>query len=143
MPTKKHGRKLEPKLKLITAKDVILGALDRKPTRVEMPMWGGIVLMAPMTGEARDRFEADTLTLKERNTQDPNKSLHNFRARLVSLCLVDEAGVLLFTASDVAALGEKSGAALDRLFDCAREINGMTEADVEELSGNSEGAPSA
>ena len=38
--------------------------------------------------------------------------------------------------ADMEALGEKSAAALQRVFDVARRLSGMSESDVEELTKN-------
>jgi len=43
--------------------------------------------------------------------------------------------------SDVKALGEKSAAALERVFDVARKLSGLSEDDVEELAGDFDDAP--
>ena len=65
------------------------------------------------------------------------------RARLVGLTVIDETGQRLFTDDEVDLLGAKSGAALDRVFAVAQKLNGLSGADVEELSKNSSGVPSA
>ena len=38
---------------------------------------------------------------------------------------------------DVKALGKKSSLALNRVFEVAQRLNGLTERDMEELAGNS------
>ena len=65
------------------------------------------------------------------------------RARLVGLTVIDEGGQRLFTDDEVDLLGAKSGAALDRIFAIAQKLNGLSGADVEELTKNSSGVPSA
>jgi hypothetical protein len=63
------------------------------------------------------------------------KKLQNFRARFVASCIVDEDGNRLFSDKDLVSLGRKSSAPISRLFDVCRELNGMTDADVEEIEG--------
>lgn len=87
-----------------------------------------------MTGTDRDKFEA--CMVGKNGKPDPAKGLENFRARLAAACIVDEDGHRLFTEKDVAALGRKSAAALDRVADAAQRISAMSQEDVEELAGN-------
>lgn len=74
--------------------------------------------------------------------RDRKVDLTNMRARLVALSVVDEAGQRVFTDDEVDLLGAKSGAALDRVFAAAQELNGLSGADVEALTKNSSAAPS-
>ena len=40
----------------------------------------------------------------------------------------------MFTDADVVALGAKSAAALDRIYDVATRLSGITDEDVEEIA---------
>ena len=82
------------------------------------------------TGSDRDKWEADTYGGDKPKVDD-------FRARFVALCLVDEKGNRLFTDKEVAQLGAKSVAALDRVYRAAQKLNALGEADSEELEKNS------
>jgi hypothetical protein len=64
------------------------------------------------------------------------EDLRNARARLVVLAAVDEAGAPLFDANDAAALGRRNSAALDRLFEAACRLSGISDGDVKELEEN-------
>jgi hypothetical protein len=64
--------------------------------------------------------------------------LNNLRAHLVSLSVVDEQGQRLFTEQDIEALGSKSCSALQRIWNVARRLSGLSDEDVEELTKNSE-----
>ena len=64
-------------------------------------------------------------------------NMSNIRARLCQVSLVDEAGVLLFNSNDIAKLGGKSAAALDRCFEVASRLSGISKDDVEDLEKNS------
>ncbi len=110
------------------SRDEILSASDLNVEEVDVPEWGGSVLVRTMTGAERDRMESEFLA--ERTT--------NVRARLAAVVLCDEAGRRLFSDQDIALLGAKSGAALDRVFAVAMHLNGMTKRDVDELEKNSE-----
>lgn len=117
----------------LLTKDQILGTDDRQAIEEEVPEWGGSVLLAPMSAIERDAFEASMLDNKGKS--DKNR-LRNFRARFIASCIVDESGNRLFSDKDIVALGQKSAAAVSRLFEKCRDINGMTDSDVEEIEKN-------
>lgn len=104
------------------SRDAILKAQDLKREAVEVPEWGGSVLVRQMTASERDRFEA-RLFVGDGATRTINQD--NLRAKLCALCIVDEQGKRMFEDADIAALGGKSAAALNRVFDVAQRINGM------------------
>ena len=116
----------------VLTKADILGKCDRQPVEVEVPEWGGTVLVAIMSGEARDAFEAEMVASRERG-----EMTKNLRARYVARCVVDADGNRLFDESDIPALGSKSGAALDRVYEAALHANKVTAQDIDELEGNS------
>lgn len=99
---------------------------------VAVPQWGGKkVRLKMMTAMERDQFEASTVDNRG-GKQKPN--LANLRARLVSRCVVNAKGELLFTSGYVSRLGaEKSAAAIDFLFQECQRLNGFTKEDIEEL----------
>lgn len=109
------------------SRDDILGAKDIKTVEVEVPEWGGSVLIGMMTGAGRDKFETDMLT---------DKGRVNVRAKLAALTLVDEEGNHLFKYDEAEELGNKSAAALSRVFDEACKLNRITSDDVADLEGN-------
>ena len=124
----------------LLSKTAILAAQDLQTEDFEVPEWGGAVRVRSFTGRERDAFEASMVRGEGR---DRKVDLTNMRARLVGLTVIDETGQRLFTDEEVDLLGAKSGAALDRVFAVAQKLNGLSGADVEELSKNSSGVPSA
>ncbi len=124
----------------LLSKTAILAAQDLQTEDVEVPEWGGAVRVRSFTGRERDAFEA---SMVRGDGRDRKVDLTNMRARLVGLTVIDETGQRLFTDEEVDLLGAKSGAALDRVFAVAQKLNGLSGADVEELSKNSSGVPSA
>ena len=124
----------------LLSKTAILAANDLKSEDIEVPEWGGAVRVRSFTGRERDAFEASMVRGEGR---DRKVDLTNMRARLVGLTVIDETGQRLFTDDEVDLLGAKSGAALDRIFAIAQKLNGLSGADVDELSKNSSGVPSA
>jgi len=90
------------------------------------------VLVRGMTGRERDAFEVSLMQPGRggRKVLDPA----NVRAKLVARCVVDDDGGRLFTDADVAELGGKSAAAVDRVYAVAARLSGMGADDQEELT---------
>lgn len=120
----------------VLTKSDILKVNDLKIEKVPVPEWGGYVLIRSLAASELDDFEASILT------EDGSKDYSNVRARFVSRCLIDESGNVLFNEEEAGMLGEKSAAAVDRIYDAATKLNGRSQADMEELAKNSAAAPS-
>lgn len=116
------------------SRDVILGADDLTYEDVDCPEWGGTVRIRSLSGTERDRWES--AFIGRDGTPHVDKSYEGIRARLVVACAVDADGNQLFGRDDVKKLGAKSAAPLDRLFDAAQRLSGLSDQDVEELAGN-------
>lgn len=129
--------------RLLGAKD-ILDAEDFTYTIVEVPEWAGSVVVRSGSGTERDAFEASLVTFKGKQRIT---NTNNIRAKLCRLAIVDPADPelrkSLFDDRQIMALGRKSAAALDRVYDAAARLWGLSNDDVEELAKNSEGAGSA
>jgi hypothetical protein len=124
-------------MKILT-KDQKLAAEDLKKEPVEVPEWGGAVIVSTMTGAARDAFEYEVYGMK-----GEDKNIENIRAKIVAAAVVDENGDPMFKGSaDVVALGRKSVKALDRVFTVAKRLNGIGAKDMEELEKNLPAVPS-
>lgn len=124
----------------LLSKDQILSAEDRKYETLPVPEWNGEVRLRSLSGRDRDKFETSMVKINKRGQREDN--LDNLRARLVALCLVDEDDKVLFPNDyDVKQLGEKSVAALQKVFNKCQEMNGMTDEDVEELAEGFDSAP--
>jgi hypothetical protein len=116
------------------SRDQILIAPDIKTVEIDVPEWGGSVLVRGLTGAQRDKFEMSILEIRG------NKRImktEDIRAKLVALSIVDDAGAVVFTDSDIRALSDKSAAALTRVFTIARTLSGLADEDIEELEKNS------
>lgn len=122
------------------SKDAILQAHDVLIEDVEVPEWGGTVRVRGLSGLERDALEESTIEGRGKNRR---VSLMNFRAKLVVRSVVDESGRRVFDDADVAALGRKSAAALNRVVEVAQRLAGITEEDVEELTQDFESAPTS
>ncbi len=122
----------------------ILDADDLQVEEVPVPEWGGAVLVRGLTGAERDRFEASAAVARggKRGLAGLERSLQNFRARVVAMATIGEDGKRLFTDADAKELGEKSAFALERVFDAIWRLSGLTEAEVSELAEDFGGAQS-
>lgn len=107
------------------SKQDILAKSCAKTQTIAVPEWGGEVNIRTITAAERDKFELQC-----------SESFVNVRARLCSLAICDESGKRLFDDTDVAALGEKDAAPINRIFEAARKLNGFTDEDIEELEKN-------
>lgn len=112
----------------------ILSAVDAVSEPVSVPEWGGEVIVRGMTGTERDAFEA---SIRPKGVLD----LRNARAKLLVRVLVNETGTRLFADVQAGELGKRSAAVIERLYDVAARLSGMSEQTVEELEGNSEAEP--
>ena len=115
------------------SKDDILKAADLTTEEVDVPEWGGTVLVRGLTGLERDEYEVSMMV---RYGGEMVQDLANARAKLVAKCVVGDDGKRLFTDADAGALGEKSGAVIDRIFDVACRLSGLRGEDVEAMTAN-------
>jgi hypothetical protein len=89
----------------------------------------GKIYLRGMDGFARDQFDNAVLESGD------DKVVEKMRALLVSLCVCDEKGVLLFTPEDVDLLNGRSGDVLGKIADIVIEVNGLNKKEVNQ--GNS------
>lgn len=117
----------------------VLQANDIKREEVEVPEWGGTLLVQSLRGEERDALEGSMIEGKGKNSR---VNLNNLRAKLVARSVVDESGSRIFTDADIPLLTKKSAAALNRVYEVAQRLSRITQEDVDELTKNSETAQS-
>jgi len=118
------------------------GIDDTKVEAVIMPEWGGKTLyVRSLTGEERDYFEEQSLVKKGKGRET---SLKNMRARLVvlSVCHGPTNYEPVFVPADVQWLTKKNSKPLDRLFEVAGRLSGITDRDLDELQKNSKSGQS-
>ena len=111
-------------------------ALPRE--RVEVPELGGYVMVQGMSGTDRDAWEK-SLVVGRGKRRDVNTE--NVRAKLAVRCLVDDDGARLFEDGDVAILGKLRVDVLNRIFETAQRLSGVSDEDIDELKKSS--APEA
>lgn len=124
------------KRRLLT-REAILGASDIQTEEVEVPEWGGAVLVRGLSAKETNRLGVASSV---RAQADQAGAAERFPIDLVALAIVDEDGHRLFADADVEALGQKSGAALMRVFVVAQRLSGLDSAEI--MAKNSASAPS-
>jgi hypothetical protein len=112
-------------------KSDILSVADVTVREVPVPEWGGAVMVKTLSGAERDAWEASRGL-----GGDGPRDLVNVRASLCVRAIVDEDGNRLFADDEIAVLGEKSAAALDRVYAVAADLSKVSEDDIAELEGN-------
>ena len=117
------------------SKGQLLAARALPREEVSVPELGGTVIVQGMSAAQRDAFEASLMVGRGRR-RDINTA--NLRAKLIAFCVVDEAGLRVFSDEDVTALGEVRVDVVNRIFAVAQRLSGVSEEDIEEL-----GRPSA
>ena len=123
----------------LLTKQEILNIQDIEIEQVDVVEWGGHVFVKGMSGLERDTFEA---SIVQQRGKDAKVNMVNIRAKLAAQTICDEEGVRMFTEKDVHALGKKSANALQRVFDVAQKLSGITGDDVDELAAELEKNPS-
>ncbi len=110
---------------MLLTKEQILDASDLPHEDVDVPEWGGTVRVRTMTGTERDAWES-SISRVENGKAVPDT--HNLRAKLAVRVLIGEDGQRLFTRSEIDALAAKSAKPLDRIFDVAARLSGLSDA---------------
>ena len=123
----------------LLTKQEILDIQDIEIEQVDVVEWGGHVFVKGMSGIERDTFEA---SIVQQRGKDARVNMVNIRAKLAAQTICDEEGVKMFTEKDVHALGKKSASALQRVFDVAQRLSGITSGDIDELAEDLEENPS-
>lgn len=119
----------------VLKRDDILKADDIKYQDVECPEWNGTVRIKVMSGTERDSYESSVYEVKDGGVKFKRDDV---RSKLLSKCIVDDDGKRIFTDSDIKELGKKSSLVLDRLFDVAQIINGLSKESVDQARKNSQ-----
>lgn len=101
--------------KVLSAAD-ILGAEDLQVIEVEVPEWGGVVRLRPMTAEEAIGYNK-TVTAGDKR---------HGAVILAGMCIVNDEGKPAFSDEQVQQLAKKSLAALMRIQRVALKINGLT-----------------
>jgi hypothetical protein len=114
---------------MATLRESILAADDLPRREVPTPEWAKFgaksVWVRGLTAAERDDYEQSLTERAEDGGVRAKVVQHNIRAAFVARVIVDAQGVRVFTDKDIEALGNKSAAVIDRLWDVGRELSGM------------------
>lgn len=113
-------------------KQQILEAKDIRYVDVEVPEWGGKVRVKMMTGTERDAYEASLYEVKAGadGKSDIRFNREDMRCKLLARVIVDEQGRRLFADAEIRTLGQKSAAALERVYKEAQRLNALDDEAV-------------
>ena len=124
-------------------RDAILNQDDRRIEKLSIPEWKTI------DGDVMDVYirtlKSTEIDAWEQSISDKNfeaTRLTNFRARYCVKVLCDEDGKRTFTDEEAGALGEKSAAAVSRIFEAGQKLNKQDATAIDDAEGNSEAVPS-
>lgn len=115
---------------------------DRKWEDVPVPEWGGEVRLMELSSADRGYIEAGSVVANGQSPTMRVDSLKTYREKLVAMAMVDEAFKRVYSNKEMAELGLKSGAIIERLAAKVQELSGMGRFAVKEAEGNSDAAPS-
>jgi hypothetical protein len=105
--------------------------LSSKVVPFDVPEWGGVVYIRPMSVGELDDYSNAVVRAK------PSGGLPNFRAGLVAKCLCDESGKRLFSDEEILVLGQKNAVVMNRLYKACDDLNDISPKKVEDIAGNS------
>lgn len=143
---------------LISKQTILATKKNLKFELVDVPEWGGEVIICELTGKQRDAFEASIVQMGSNGSRQMN--LQNLRARLASKCIADpddfdiveiidsatnqviKKPVLkndrairrMFNDIEANDLGDLSASTLQRIFNASQRLSGITDTDVNELA---------
>jgi hypothetical protein len=115
------------------SKSDILEAKDIESEAVEVPEWGGKVMVYGLTAGEKDLYEEGMISEAKGKTV----TLADATARLCALCIRDDKGKHVFAMHDITSLSNKSSKALNRVSKVAQRLSGMGKDDIEEIVKNS------
>ncbi|MGH3097868.1 MAG: phage tail assembly chaperone [Streptosporangiales bacterium] len=123
-------------------RDSILAVDDLESVEEKVPEWDGVsVWIKPVSAAEWDEWRTSLTPVDQNGNTHPQ--MGNMRARLLVYCLYDEQGNKIFKRQDANALGQKSSAVLERLFNIATTgIGEDAKQAIEDAEGNSSAAPS-
>lgn len=119
--------------------EAILALDDLELIELPIPEWGRTVWIKTMTGKERDKYEEGLVRTRGRGrNQTREMAIGNARAQLAVRVVCDKDGNRIFNDSHADALGNKSAAALQRIWDVAADKSRISPDDLDEMLGNSE-----
>jgi hypothetical protein len=119
----------------MSLKDQILAAQDLPTEQVLVPEWDVTVTVRGLSARERDDYFMSQTVI--RDGQVVGQDTTNTTAKLLIRCIRGDDGEPVFGPEHVELLGQKSAAALDRLFKVASRLSGLAEEDKKDLGKDS------
>jgi len=91
----------------------------------------GLVSLCGLSASGRDLWEQQIYAQR-----DKKMGVKNIRASLVVRCITDEAGVRLFSDSEIDQVGSMPASVIDKLYEHCQRLSGLGAKDAEELEKN-------
>lgn len=122
-------------------KEAILACDDLPVEDVKVPEWSTTVRVRGLNCAQRDEY----VSLLSKARQGEVWNIRGLKPKLVQLCTLNGDGSLLFAPEDTDAIGKKSAGAIDRIWDVAMRLSGLTAEDeaIKSAEGNSGAGVSA
>lgn len=114
-------------------REQILECNDVKIEEVNIPEWGDSVYVRSLTGEGLDNYQKSIVRI---NGKYQTTDMTNVRAKLVVQTVCDKDGNLLFTKEDIPLVAKKNGAALEKLFEKAAQMSGLSNEELGDIEKN-------
>ncbi|MET9123018.1 hypothetical protein [Streptomyces sp. NPDC004528] len=125
----------------------IIQAPDIPTEPVDVPEWRDpetgdcTVIVRGLTGDELDKYQGSIRQFRrslDGKGMEPVLIQDGMHAKLLVKCIVDDNGERLFSDNDAGELGAKSSLVLDRLYDVAQRLSGLSDEEQEVMEGNSE-----
>lgn len=116
-------------------RDQLLAQPDLKTVAVATPEWpelDGQIYVRSLTAAERSHFE---MSMDFDPHGNPRKT-DNIQTRLAVLAMVTVHGDRIFEEGDVDALAKKSASALQKVFNAAAELNGLSDESTKAIAKN-------
>lgn len=127
----------------VLTRDQLLGLTELPYELVEVRPGKGLYVQG-LSGTERDAFEA---SLMKGRGSARRMDTRNVRARLAVRCIVDKpGGERVFSDADIDRLGRVRADVLQKVFDAAQRLSGVSDEDIDELgksSGTEDGVGSS
>ena len=119
-------------------RDQILSAKDRAQQTINIPEWGGDVMITALSVRDRSLVLGEWARLGTAQTDVSGRAgaMVEIKVRLVALSVTDAEGVPLFTLDDMAALATKSETAIGVISDAAITLNKFFVSATEDAAKN-------
>ena len=107
-------------------REAVISACDLPRERIDVPEWGtdAYVFVRGLTADERDSW--DVFCIEQRQRWKSEIGFPGMRASLVVRAVVDDEGNRIFLDTDLESIGAKSIGVVDRLYDKASQLSGMT-----------------